>query len=122
MVIFLIYSVGDKEKSIGLSQSLDLRNAQTSDSSQYSVHVLYLAAYQKIYADFFRFTQWEKNEPYTYNFDWYTGGNILASLTTTQLLRDYFYNNNLFTLRYSNWPKDQFTGVLPTSQLGDVSV
>ena len=30
--------------------------------------------------------------------------------------------NNLFTLRYANWPKDLFMGVMPNSQLGDVSV
>lgn len=119
---FLVYSTGESFKSVGLSPSLDLRTMQDETDPQYSVNILPLAAYQKIYADFFRFTQWERNEPYTYNFDWYAGGNVLASLTSTHLLKDYFYNNNLFTLRYSNWPKDQFTGVLPDSQLGEVSV
>lgn len=119
---FLPRSTGESFKSVGLSPSLDLRTMQDEADPQYSVNILPLAAYQKIYADFFRYTQWEKNEPYTYNFDWYAGGNILASLSTTTLLKDYFYNNNLFTLRYSNWPKDQFTGILPNSQLGEVSV
>lgn len=119
---FLPSTTGSDQKSVGLSPGLDLRDAQPDSAPSYSAHVLYLATYQKIYADFFRYTQWEKNEPYTYNFDYYSGGNILASLTTTSLLKDYFYNNNLFTLRYSNWPKDQFTGILPNSQLGDVSV
>ena len=119
---FLPKGSSDNLKSIGLSENLDLRNMQSITEDQYAVHVLPLAAYQKVYADFFRYTQWEKNEPYTYNFDWYSGGNIFASLSTEQLLKEYFYNNNLLTLRYSNWNKDQFMGVLPDSQLGEVSV
>lgn len=93
-------------------------------SSDYSVNMLPFATYQKIYADHFRFSQWEKNEPYTYNFDWYSGGNIFASFGAgySDALNEYVSGNNLFTLRYANWPKDLFMGVMPNSQLGDVSV
>ncbi len=111
-----------KSTSVGLSSSLDLRNSESSSIGYTSVHILPLAAYQKVYADFFRFTQWEKNQPYTYNFDWYSGGNVLASLTSQTLAEKYFSDDNLFTLRYANWPKDMFMGVMPDSQLGDVSV
>jgi hypothetical protein len=111
-----------KSSSIGLSPSLDLRSSDVSSNGWTSFHILPLAAYQKAYADFFRFTQWEKNQPYTYNFDWYSGGNVLASLTTTALAEKYYSDDNLFTLRYANWPKDMFMGVMPDSQLGDVSI
>jgi len=111
-----------KSKSVGLSSSLDLRNSETSSLGFTSVHILPLAAYQKVYADFFRFTQWEKNQPYTYNFDWYSGGNVLASLTSQTLSEKYYSDDNLFTLRYANWPKDMFMGLMPDSQLGDVSI
>lgn len=111
-----------KSKSVGLSPSLDLRNSETVSTGFTSVHILPLAAYQKVYADFFRFTQWEKNQPYTYNFDWYSGGNVLASLTSQALAEKYYSDDNLFTLRYANWPKDMFMGVMPDSQLGDVSI
>lgn len=111
-----------KSSSIGLSSSLDLRSSENSSTGYTSVHILPLAAYQKAYADFFRFTQWEKNQPYTYNFDWYSGGNILASLTSADLAKKYYSDDNLFTLRYANWPKDMFMGVMPDSQLGDVSI
>ena len=111
-----------KSTSVGLSPSLDLRNSETSSTGWTSMHILPLAAYQKVYADFFRFTQWEKNQPYTYNFDWYSGGNILASLTSQTLAEKYYSDDNLFTLRYANWPKDMFMGVMPDSQLGDVSI
>ena len=90
-------------------------------NSNLALNALPLAAYQKIYADHFRISQWERNEPYTYNFDWYSGGNIFSSLTGSSL-SDYIKGNNLLTLRYANWPKDLFMGVMPNSQLGDVSV
>lgn len=119
---FLTSSVTDEQKSLGLSDSLDLRNSENSSTGYTSMHILPLAAYQKVYADFFRFTQWEKNQPYTYNFDWYSGGNVLASLTSRELALKYYSDDNLFTLRYANWPKDMFMGVMPDSQLGDVSI
>jgi hypothetical protein len=119
---FLPSGTADAQKSLGLSQSLDLRSSESAATGYTSMHILPLAAYQKVYADFFRFTQWEKNQPYTYNFDWYSGGNILASLTSGSLALKYYSDDNLFTLRYANWPKDMFMGVMPDSQLGDVSI
>ena len=119
---FLPSVTDDGEKSLGLSPSLDLRNSESPSTGYTSMHILPIAAYQKAYADFFRFTQWEKNQPYTYNFDWYSGGNVLASLTSQTLAEKYYSDDNLFTLRYANWPKDMFMGVMPDSQLGDVSI
>lgn len=106
-------------RSYGLST--DPNFSLVAYNSNIALNVLPLAVYQKIYADHFRISQWEKNEPYTYNFDWYSGGNVLASLTGT-FLSNYVKGNNLLTLRYANWPKDLFMGVMPNSQLGDVSV
>lgn len=114
--------VQDGSKSFGLSTSPDF--SLVAYNTDYSVNILPFAAYQKIYADHFRISQWEQNEPYTYNFDWYSGGNIFASFSSgfSQALKDYLESNNLFTLRYANWPKDLFMGVMPNSQLGVVSV
>lgn len=106
-------------RSYGLSTAPDF--SLVAYNSDLALNVLPLAAYQKIYADHFRISQWEQNEPYTYNFDWYSGGNIFSSLTGAAL-RSYIEGNNLLTLRYANWPKDLFMGVMPDSQLGDVSV
>lgn len=105
--------------SFGLSSDPDF--SLRAYNSNYALNILPLAAYQKIYADHFRISQWESNEPYTYNFDWYSGGNIFASVRLDQV-RDYVEKNNLLTLRYANWPKDLFMGVMPNSQLGEVSV
>ena len=84
-----------------------------------NVNILPLAAYQKIYCDYFRFEQWEKAQPYTYNFDYYSGGNILTDYIKAP--SDLFLKDNLFSLRYANYPRDLFMGVLPSSQLGSVA-
>lgn len=84
-----------------------------------NVNVLPLAAYQKIYCDYFRFEQWEKAQPYTYNFDYYSGGNILTEYENDPV--DLLQKDNLFSLRYANYPRDLFMGILPSSQLGSVA-
>jgi hypothetical protein len=119
---FISPSYTGASKSFGLSTSPDF--SLLAYNTRYSVNVIPFAAYQKIYADHFRFSQWEKNEPYTYNFDWYSGGNVFGSFASgySDSLKEYVSGNNLFTLRYANWPKDLFMGVMPNSQLGDVSV
>lgn len=119
---FISPSYTGSTKSFGLSTSPDF--SLLAYNTRYSVNVIPFAVYQKIYADHFRFSQWEKNEPYTYNFDWYSGGNVFASFASgySDSLKEYVSGNNLFTLRYANWPKDLFMGVMPNSQLGDVSV
>lgn len=111
--------IGTYGNSFGLSSDPDF--SLRAYNGYYALNILPLAAYQKIYADHFRISQWESNEPYTYNFDWYSGGNIFASIQVNQV-REYVEKNNLLTLRYANWPKDLFMGVMPSSQLGDVSV
>lgn len=91
-----------------------------------NVNILPFLTYQKIYNDHFRFAQWEKSQPVTWNVDYYTGGNILSPLSgsNSEALvnrQNFVQGNNFFTLRYANWNKDRFMGVLPNSQLGIVS-
>ena len=98
--------------------------SQVNDFNLYAqwnlnVNILPLAAYQKIYCDYFRFEQWEKAQPYTYNFDYYSGGNILTEYKDNPV--DLLEKDNLFTLRYANYPRDLFMGILPSSQLGSVA-
>lgn len=85
-----------------------------------AVSVLPVFCYQKIYSDYFRFQQWEKPVPYTYNADYYAGGDIFPNPTT---IPDAYWNNYTpFDLRYCNWNRDLYTGFLPSQQFGDVSV
>lgn len=91
-----------------------------------AVNLLPLAAYQKIYQDFFRWSQWENADPTSYNFDWYAGsGNLFGASGLSSSIpgsNDYWKRDNLFSLRYANWNKDKFMGILPKSQFGDLAV
>lgn len=89
-----------------------------------------LLAYQKIYMDYFRNTQWENNNPSAFNVDYIGDINNansaydlfakgVPSLTTATRG---FYTNGMFTLRYNNWRKDMLQGILPSSQYGDVTL
>lgn len=103
-------------KNMGYSQ---VNNFNLYAQWNLNVNILPLAAYQKIYCDYFRFEQWEKAQPYTYNFDYYSGGNILTEYKDNPV--DLLQKDNLFTLRYANYPRDLFMGILPSSQLGSVA-
>lgn len=75
-----------------------------------AVNLLPLLCYQKIYYDFFSNSQWEKHLAYSYNLDYWNDTQI------TDLSQEWF------KLRYANYPKDMFMGVLPSSQYGSVAV
>nr|CDL65742.1 unnamed protein product [uncultured bacterium] len=77
-----------------------------------------LLAYQKIYSDFYRYTQWEKTNPSTFNLDYIKGTSDLQ-MDLTGLPSD---DNNFFDIRYCNYQKDMFHGVLPVAQYGSASV
>lgn len=81
-----------------------------------------LAAYQKIYQDYLRDSLWEKRAPETYNFDYIVDNPVisLSTLYTTSALSK--YTPNLFDIRYANWNKDLFMGVMPSPQFGSESV
>lgn len=77
-----------------------------------------LLAYQKIYSDFYRDSQWERISPSTFNVDYMNGSQMLVNFTS----ESFFKNYNFFDLRYCNWQKDLFHGVLPHQQYGDTAV
>lgn len=78
-----------------------------------------LMVYQKIYADFNRYTQWERTNPSTFNMNYLTGNGDLNLDLTVSGFTDTF---NFLDLRYSNWQKDLFHGVLPVAQYGEAQV
>lgn len=79
-----------------------------------------LLAYQKIYSDFYRDSQWERISPSTFNVDYLDGFNMYV---TDFYDNDSFVKNyNMFDLRYCNWQKDLFHGILPHQQYGDTAV
>lgn len=77
-----------------------------------------LLAYQKIYQDFIRDSQWEKAYAPASNIDYMTGAVGTNNLPLSEIDYD---NENMFDLRYYNWNKDYFMGLLPNSQYGDAA-
>lgn len=103
---------------------------KVSDSQDYTqqyiqnnvVNVFPLLAYQKIYQDFFRWSQWENANPSSYNVDYYSGIDPLLISSLPESSSAYWKSDTMFDLKYCNWNKDMLMGVLPNSQFGDVAV
>lgn len=77
-------------------------------------------AYQKIYMDYYRNSQWEVNKPWTYNCDFWNGEDTTPIVVSKDLF-DTNPNDSVFELRYANWNKGLFTGALPNKQFGDTA-
>lgn len=77
-----------------------------------------LLAYQKIYQDYVRDSQWEKAYAPASNINYMTGAAGSNNLPISEIESD---KENMFDLRYYNWNKDYFMGLLPSSQYGDES-
>ena len=88
--------------------------------SDLNLNLFGLLAYQKIYSDFYRDSQWERISPSTFNVDYLDGSDMFV--TNYYNNASFVKNYNMFDLRYCNWQKDLFHGVLPHQQYGDTSV
>lgn len=93
---------------LGKDKVADADNPLVYSASQ-TVNLLPLLAYQKIYYDFFSESQWEKHLAYAYNVDYWDGRSQLNLAP------------EMLQLRYANYPKDYFMGMLPNSQYGSVA-
>lgn len=105
-----------KKKEITM-QYLGLDSTSLSDGqnpliygTSINLNLLPIFAYQKIYFDFYSNSQWEKHLAYSYNVDYWDGKNSID------------ISADMIKLRYANYPKDYFLGVLPASQYGSVAV
>lgn len=81
-----------------------------------------LLAYQKIYQDYFRFSQWEDAAPWTYNLDYILSNNQLKLDISSYSTESANGIPTMFSLRYCNFDKDMLNGVLPSPQYGDVAI
>lgn len=105
-----------KKKEITM-QYLGLDTTSLSDSqnpliygTSINLNLLPIFTYQKIYFDFYSNSQWEKHLAYAYNVDYWSGKSSVE------------ISADMIKLRYANYPKDYFLGVLPSSQYGSVAV
>lgn len=113
---FEFYSADEMESNPDLSAD-DFKGVRDFVRQDTPVNIFPLLAYQKIYFDYFRHTQWEVNSPFCWNVDFSNGG--LLTLPVPSAEENYWYGTTMFDLRYCNWNKDMFMGILPESQLGD---
>lgn len=97
------------KKYLGVDTLGDADNPLVYSTSQI-INALPLLAYQKIYYDFYSNSQWEKHLAYAYNVDYWSGTGQISLVT------------DMIKLRYANYPKDYFMGMLPNSQYGSVAV
>lgn len=105
-----------KKKEITM-QYLGLDTASLADSqnplvygTSINLNLLPIFTYQKIYFDFYSNSQWEKHLAYSYNVDYWNGKSSVE------------ISADMIKLRYADYPKDYFLGVLPSSQYGSVAV
>lgn len=105
-----------KKKEITM-QYLGLDSTSLSDSqnplvygTSINLNLLPVFTYQKIYFDFYSNSQWEKHLAYSYNVDYWDGKSSVE------------ISADMIKLRYANYPKDYFLGVLPSSQYGSVAL
>lgn len=94
---------------LGIQSLEDSLNPLVYSVSQ-TVNLLPLLTYQKIYYDAFSNSQWEKHLAYSYNVDYWDGKSQLNLAP------------EMLQLRYANYPKDYFMGMLPNSQYGSVAI
>lgn len=97
------------QKYLGIDNLGDADNPLVYQTSQ-TVNALPFLAYQKIYYDFYSNSQWEKHKAYAYNVDYWSGTGNIGLVT------------DMVQLRYANYPKDYFMGMLPSSQYGSVAL
>ena len=120
-MLYGLPSSGNRWWSTSLKYEKSSTYSQAYIQNNY-VNVFPLLAYQRIYQDFFRWSQWENANPSSYNVDYFTG--VTPDLITSlpQISDDFWKSDTMFDLKYCNWNKDMLMGVLPNSQFGDVAV
>lgn len=108
---------GNSKKKEITMQYLGLNSDSLSDSqnplvygTSINLNLLPIFTYQKIYFDFYSNSQWEKHLAYSYNVDYWDGKSSVE------------ISADMIKLRYANYPKDYFLGVLPASQYGSVAI
>lgn len=99
-----------------------------------------LLAYQKVYCDFYRYQQWEGDQPNTYNVDYLSGSRSSLDIPISSLFDSISakdpsnpssparpftifksFEDTMFDLRYVNAIKDTLFGVVPSAQFGAAS-
>ena len=111
---------------LGYNSLISYHDGSASEQIPFAVNAFPLLAYQKIYQDYFRNSQWEKENPSAYNVDYLRDNPAIPVTTIMDSSSNRFSFNTveetMFDLRYANYNKDLFNGVIPSSQFGAKAV
>lgn len=106
---------------LGYNSIISYYDGSNTERLPNQVNAFPLLAYQKIYQDYFRNSQWERENPSTYNVDYLRDNPKIPVNTLFDTQKGFSFSTveeTMFDLRYANYNKDLFNGVLPSSQFG----
>lgn len=108
----------------------DVRSSVKKPYKTGSLSPFRFLAYQKIYADYYRFSQWEQTDSALFNVDFFDGRStnpltfddfaVIKNADADQL-GSLVMPDSPFTLRYANFKRDLLRGVMPSQQFGSAS-
>lgn len=113
-----------------VGMSADPRSPYKKEYHTGSLSPFRFLAYQKIYADYYRFDQWEQTDSALFNIDFFDGSTsaplkfddfTVHKNADANQIGMYIMPNSPFTLRYANFKRDLLRGVMPSQQFGGVS-
>lgn len=112
-----VYTVRTKDSArlacfMGLPYSILGGDASTTMDTR-QVSLFWFAAYQKIFYDYFRLTDWTQNNPSAFNLDRFYYGENRSWLTSPVNLVE-----NLLRLRFVPYRKDYFTNIFTSPYIG----
>lgn len=106
---------------IHVEHDLTIQNLDLYFDMSKKVSLLPLLAYQKIYFDFYRNSQWEEDRAQAHNVDYMTDSTNIADYDSKPNTLEDLFNSGILSLRYANYAKDLLLGLLPNAQFGDVA-
>ncbi len=121
LLSYLGYPVGNEN---------DLRSSVKKPYKTGSLSPFRFLAYQKIYSDYYRFSQWEQTDSALFNVDFFDGRSTnpltfddfaIIKNANAEQLGSLVMPNSPFTLRYANFKRDLLRGVMPAQQFGGIS-
>lgn len=96
----------------------DFYKSETSIIKNLEMNPWRLLAYNKIYQDYYRDSQWESARPALFNLNYMDGSEGTNQIPMSDIDLTKW---TMCDIRYANWKKDYFMGLLPNSQYGDAA-
>lgn len=103
--------------SLGYGDFYRSMNEEITYANPRKLNPFRLLGYQKIYMDYIRNSQWEKMYAPACNIDYLKGTEDSLNIPVDDI--DTSDDSSMFEMRYCDWPKDYFMGLLPNAQYGD---